>query len=378
LRIHLLGLPHTVSAPWYTTCPFTSKVVKLGRMLTAEGHHVIHYGHEQSQMSCAEHVTVTTNKDLGASYGRWDQAVKGPPMLALGDQAHTSFLTNTIAEIAKRKQPLDIILSTFGTWHKPVSFEHDDLINIEPGIGYPNGAFADFRVFESYAIMHAYQTNKAANEASNDHWYETVIPIAFDTKEFPFREKKEDYLLFMARMNKGKGVHVAKQIAEETKTQLIVAGFPGWDEPTTDSKYVKHVGVIAGRERVGLLSGAKAIICASHYLEPFGAVQLEAQMCGTPVISSDWGSYAEYNPHGLTGYRCRSFEQFVWAANHVHELDTRKIRKWAEGFSLEKIAPHYTDFFQTAVDTYDGKGWYQPRPERTSLRAGAFTNDAFF
>jgi len=378
MRIHLLGLPHTISAPWYTTCPFTSKVVKLGKMLTAEGHHVIHYGNELSDVVCAEHVTVTTTEDLEASYGFWDQALKGPPILALTDRAFKAFTQNAILEIALRKQPKDIVLCTFGTWHKPIAFEHSDLIIIEPGIGYPNGAFSDHRIFESYAIMHAYQTNAMSVTPSNDFWYDTVIPVPFDTKEFTLREDKEDYLLFMARMHKGKGIHIARQLAEATKTPLIIAGFGGWDEPTVDSKYIKHVGVVAGEARNKLIGGAKAMICASHYMEPFCCAHVEAEMCGTPVISSDWGAFAEYNPHGLTGYRCRTFEQFCWAADHVGDLEPAKIRRWAERFSLENIAPHYTDYFQSATDCFGGKGWYEPHPERKTLRSASFQNDAFF
>ncbi len=80
----------------------------------------------------------------------------------------------------------------------------------------------------------------------------------------------------------------------------------------------------------------------------------------------------------MTGYRCKSFEQFCWAADHAHELDPAKIRKWAERFSLENIAPHYTDYFETVADAYGKRGWYEPRPDRKNMRSASFTNDAFF
>jgi glycosyltransferase involved in cell wall biosynthesis len=351
----------------------------MARMLTGEGHHVIHYGEALSKVECAEHVVVTRKADIEKSYPGHEPLLDGPPLLKLTDPILDIFTKQAIVEIGVRKQPGDILLATFGAWHKPIADAHPGLITIEPGIGYPTGAFADNRIFESYAIMHAYQGQKAAVTASNEYWYDAVIPIAFDPAQYTFEETKGEFLLFMGRLHKGKGLHVAIQMAEATKTPLLVAGYGHvGDIKLTDSKYVTHIGSVSGERKKYFLSRAKAVICASHYLEPFNAVQIEAQMCGTPVISSDWGAFAEYNPNGLTGYRCKSFEQFVWAAQHVHELDTRKIRKWAERFSLENIAPHYTDYFQTVADAYGGKGWYELHPDRKTLRSASFTNDAFF
>lgn len=366
MRVHLLSVPNTIAASWYTTCPFTAKVVKIGRMLTGEGHHVIHYGHENSDVMCAEHVTVTTAADLEASYHGHDPMRFGPPLLNLHDPIFKTYLTNVIREIGEHKQPGDILLATFGSWHRIIMFEHKDLICIEPGIG----AFAKNRIFESYASMHAYQTSAMVTTASNDFWYDTVIPLAFDPAEFTFRDKKDNYFLFLGRLIKGKGVHIAEQIAEATKTDLIMAG-QGITHP--DTKYVKQIGMVGAKERSELMSGAKAILCPSLYMEPFCGPHVEAEMCGTPVISTDWGAFSEYNPHGLTGYRCKSLEQFIWAANHVGDLDPHKIRAWAENFSLDKIAPHYTDYFQTVKDCYDGgDGWFALHPERVSLNTACF------
>ena len=369
MKFHVLGIPHTVSTPEYSPCAFTQKVVKLCKMLTLEGHEVIHYGHALSEVY-GMNVAVTNTADLERSYPGHNWRKNGWPKFARTDLVYQTFYDNAIREIADRKQPGDFLLCSFGDWHKPVADAHPDLITVESGIGYPSGTFAKYRIFESYAIMHAYMGNKRAETASNDFWYDAVIPNAFNLKEFAFSKSKHDFFLFLGRATPAKGVHIAKQIAEHTRTKLVVAGQGDW-EP--DTEFVEHVGVVGPEARKRLLRRAKATICASTFMEPFCGVQIESMLSGTPVISSDWGAFAEYNPHGSTGFRCKTFEQFTWAANNIGLIRPEQCRTWGEQFSLEKIAPRYTDYFQSVKDIYGGgKGWYEPRDGRTTLEHSSF------
>lgn len=370
MRFHILGIPHTISTPEYSSCAFTQKVVKLCKMLKMEGHYVIHYGHVDSKVECDEHVIVTTRLDLEASYPKHNWRKNGWPAFKRDDRCYQNFYRRAVAEIELRKEKNDFLLCSFGDWHKPVAVAHHDMIAVEPGIGYPNGTFAKYKIYESYAIMHAYQGNSAAMAAANDFWYDAVIPNAFNLEEFEFSEKKKDYFLFIGRLNDGKGLHIAKQIAEATKTSLIVAG-PGIAPPW--SPYVQHAGVVSPEVRRTLLRDAKATICASTFLEPFCGVQIESMLSGTPVISSDWGAFGEYNWHGSTGFRCKTFEQFVWAAKHIDEIKPERCRQWATRFSLESVAPHYTDYFKSVSDIFGGKGWYEPRDDRKTLSSASFS-----
>ena len=368
-RFHMLGLPHTVSTPEYSSCAFTQKVVKLCAMLAMEGHEVIHYGNSLSR-TAAENVAVTTTADLERSYPGHDWRKTGWPKFATTDPIYRTFYENAIAQIAVRKQPGDFLLFSFGPCQQIIAHAHPDLIPVESGIGYPDGTFAPYRIFESYAIMHAYMGNKAAKTATNNFWYDAVIPNAFNLNEFAFSKSKHDFFLFLGRATGAKGLHIATDIAAKIKTKLVVAGQT--EQWTPDTEFVEYVGVVGPGERKKLLRRAKATICASTFLEPFCGVQIESMISGTPVISSNWGAFTEYNKQGATGFRCRTFEQFLWAANNIKQINPKVCKAWGEEFSLEKIAPLYTDYFQSIKDIYGGKGWYEPRADRKTLATASF------
>jgi glycosyltransferase involved in cell wall biosynthesis len=371
MRFHVLAVPHAVTVPEYSTCAFTQKVLKLCKMLTANGHHVIHYGHEKSVVDCTEHVTVTTDADLVASYGDHDWKTKGWPPFAKTDPIYNTFYANAISAVRSRCEPGDFLLCSFGDWHRPVADIFPEMLIVESGIGYPDGTFAKFRVFESYAAMHAHQGIQKIKTSSNDFWHDVVIPNAFDISDFEFSNQKKDYFLFLGRVTSAKGVHVAAQISQTAGIPLIVAG-PGDFDLSQYGSQIKKVGVAGPDMRKLLLRDARALIAPSTFMEPFCGTQVEAMLSGTPVISTDWGAFAEYNLHGRTGYRCKTFEHFEWAARNIDKISPLACRAWAERFSLENVAPMYDEYFQSVANSRVGAGWYTKSPHRTDLNNVTF------
>ncbi len=367
-RYHILGLPHTVTSKEYNACAYTQKVYKFGKMMTARGHEVIHYGHEESDLPCTEHVTVITNDDLKIAYGNYDWR-KNFFKFDTNDHAYKTFYANAIREVGKRKQKNDFILPFWGAGTRPVCDAHPDIITVEPGIGYAGGHWARFKIFESYAIYHAYYGLESVGTCKQD-WYDTVIPNYFDPEDFTYNDKKDDYFLFLGRVYEGKGVNIAVQATEAIGAKLIIAGQNSLKQMgyTETPSHVTELGYADVETRRNLMANAKGAFVASLYTEPFGGVQVECLFSGTPTITTNWGSFTENNIHGVTGYRCTTFEQFTWAAKNIGNIKPEACRDFAlNNFSLDVVAQKYEEYFQSVLNVYNGNGWYEPNENRTEL-----------
>jgi FkbM family methyltransferase len=331
--------------------------------MKARGHTIIHYGHEDSDLVCDEHVTVITNEDWKIAYGDYDWR-KNFFKFSTNDHAYQTFYANAIREVGKRKQKNDFILPFWGSGVRPICDAHPDMITVEPGIGYAGGHWARWKIFESYAIYHAYYGLTAVGTCKQD-WYDVVIPNYFDLDDFEFKEKKQDYFLFLGRVYDGKGIQVAIQATEAIGAKLVIAG-----QNPDNLKFPPHVefvGYADVAKRKELMSNAKGAFVASMYVEPFGGVQMELLFSGTPTITTDWGSFTENNIHGVTGYRCRTFDHFVWAAQNIDRIDPKNCRAYAENFTLDKVALMYEEYFQMVLNVHTGKGWYERKHNRAEL-----------
>ncbi|MDF3005684.1 MAG: hypothetical protein K0S22_2156 [Oscillospiraceae bacterium] len=366
LRFHLLGQAHLETHKRNSSCAFNQKILKLAKMIKDYGHTVYFYGVEGSEVTCDKFIQVSTQEVLKLTYGDYDRSknfYKQDP----NDYAFQHFNINAIRAILENRQDRDILLCPMGVYQKPIA-DAVDLLTIESGIGYP-AVFARHRIFESYAWMH-YIYGKLKIE--DGVWYDAVIPNYYDPDDFPFQPNKQNYLLYFGRIVSRKGVEIASNVAKATGHQLYVVGQGSLDDPIEhlnlgSEKHIIYKPAVGPEERSELLGNAKAVLMPTYYLEPFGGVNVEAQLCGTPVITTDWGAFTETVLHGVTGYRCRVFEEFCWAVNNISNIDPRKCREWAEkNYSMERIGKMYEEYFQRVYHLFDD-GWSGLNKERQEL-----------
>jgi glycosyltransferase involved in cell wall biosynthesis len=348
MRFHVVGLPHTNTTLDFTACAFTEKVRKFCVMMKSLGHTVYLYGGEFNEAPCDEHIPCITEQErLDAVGGRHYTGASFDYNLPYWEK----FNRKVASSIGKRAEQKDFICVIGGYAHKQIADSLPHLMTVEFGIGYP-GTFAKYRVFESYAWMHAVYGTTTNNAATLDgNFFDAVIPGYFEPEAFPLGNGDGDYLMFIGRLVKRKGYQIAEMVAEHLGERLIIAGTG--ETPS----YGEHVGLVDAEERARLLGGAKAVFAPTLYVEPFGSVVPEAMMCGSPVITTDWGAFTEIVQPG-TGFRCRTFGEFVEAAKQAPSLNRSLIRQYAlDYYSLDAIAPQYERYFRRLLTLWD-EGWY--------------------
>ena len=355
-------------------CAFTQKIVKLSKMLLSLGHEVYLYGSEGSDAPCTEFIQTHTLRDIRAAWGEGDNRFEiGYDWKRKGfkhdfnsarTEATGKFYQVAADEINRRKREDDFLLVMQGVYHKPIADAVNLWLTCEPGIGY-RGSYCRFRAFESAYLQNFTYGSEHPGESINGNYYDRVIPNYFDPKDFPFQEGKEDFFFYMGRMILRKGVYTAVKTVDAINAKLILAGQQSGEiDMAKLGPNCEFIGYVEPEQRADWLGRAKAVFVPTLYLESFGGVNVEAQLCGTPVITTNFGVFLETLWHGVTGFRCDTLQDFVNAAKNVDRLDPKMIRKWAERYLMYNLKGEYQKWFEDLHQLYlstresNIKGWH--------------------
>lgn len=335
------------------------------------GHEVYLYGVETPEAErppCTEFITTITQKEVDMLYGVHPPEVMYPIVWKPELPLWTLSNSKAIVEILARKKSHDFILISGGGCQQAIAASMTpDVMVVEPFIGY-YGTFAQFKVFESYTHMSVCMGKQGLE--NKPPAYDWVIPNYYHVADFPYQPKKDDYFLYIGRMTKLKGVEIAAQAAEAAGVPLLVAGQGVkkykaghiiTDEFEIKYNKMTYLGVLGVKERATVMGKARGVFVPTQYLEPFGGVNVEAQLVGTPVITSDWAAFAETVEPGKTGFRCRTLKHYVDAVKLVGSLDTKYIRDRAVSlWSTDRVKLMFEEYFDRLLDLWDkDKGWYK-------------------
>lgn len=190
--------------------------------------------------------------------------------------------------------------------------------------------------------------------------YVKTVYNAINTDEYPYEEKKEDYLLSIGNLWAVKGTDIAIEVAKRLKTKLIIAGkldpagvdfFNEKVKPQIDNKLIFYEGQVSTERKYELFAKAKAFLFPIRWEEPFGLVMVESMACGTPVVAFGRGSVPEVIEDGKTGYIVDTVDEMVEAVKKVDKISPRACREHAEAnFSPKKMAQDYLLAFEEVLE----------------------------
>ena len=361
MKLHLLGLPHTVTNIKYSHCAFTSKVLKFPAMMRPLGYEIIHYGVEGAATEANEHVDIMSRDAQDALRGHDDS----DPTRFVGNDANTDsplyveFNKRLRAALLDRVAQSDLVLLPFGHAHSG-AVDGLPFVLVESGIGYPVLYHAaDFKIFESYAWLHYHLGIIKATEGRNYQW---AIPNYFDVADWEVQPQQgnRDTVVFLGRIGELKGLPTIVAVARRRPDLQFVLCGQGDPTPYLTEPNIRYVPPIIGRERSALMGHALAVIMPTVFIEPFGGVSVEAQLCGTPVLSTTWGAFTETIEDEMTGFRCHTLGDFLAGLERCHTLDRQYIADRARRlYGFERVGRMYDRAFQQ-IASLKGAGWYEP------------------
>jgi glycosyltransferase involved in cell wall biosynthesis len=191
-----------------------------------------------------------------------------------------------------------------------------------------------------------------------------MVHNGIDVASFPFRDRKDDYVLWLGRFSPDKGAHLAIDAARAVGRRIVLAGKLNEPEEHAyfqeavaprlgpDAEYVGEADATLKRE---LFAGAACLAFPIQWEEPFGMVMVEAMACGTPVAAIGRGSVREVVADGVSGIVVDDAAEFPAALERAIGLDAAACRRHAERhFDLPVMAAGYERVFRVLVEGVRG------------------------
>jgi len=383
IRLHMPAIPHTITHPDYSHCAFTGKVLRFAPMMRSRGFEVFHYGVEGSEPDATSNIQLLTKTewaDLRLASAKQvfpkktEEELKvqlADPTAFVGDLANYDTVLykefnrrlRTALQANYRSEKTDIVCLPLYPYEAVNGLPY---VVVESGIGYPNSAL-NYRIFESYAWMHAH-TGKANGQ---NYWF--VVPNYFDARQWPLSlTPKVDTVGFLGRIYDGKGCGEIVEMARRMPSVRFVLCGQGDPSPYLKAPNVFYKPPIHGEERAEYLGSLVALVAPTMFVEPFCGVAVEAQLCGTPVMTKDYGAQTETVEQFKTGLRCHTLADYCVGLSMALEgkFDRTYIRDRATRlYDMFNVARQYEYTFKTLMDVHNGKnGWYSSDSHLDCLR----------
>ncbi len=160
-----------------------------------------------------------------------------------------------------------------------------------------------------------------------------VVPLGVEEANMIRRYAGGEGLVFCAKIEHRKAPDVAVDAAQKANKPIRLYG-----ENTYSTRPPFWAGVINDQLLLyDILGNADALIAPSRN-DAGGRVILEAAMCGTPTITTDWSGAQAHVLEGVSGFVCATVDEMAEAIGMIPMLNRHRVREWAvEHHSLETM-----------------------------------------
>jgi glycosyltransferase involved in cell wall biosynthesis len=189
--------------------------------------------------------------------------------------------------------------------------------------------------------------------------YVNTIYNGLPMYDYPFSASHDNYMLFVGRIAKEKGTHIAIKIAKKLKKKLIIAAkldirdqeyFDEYIQKELSSPYIEWVGEVNELQRNILMSRAEVFLHPITWSEPFGLTLIEAMACGCPVVAFNLGSIPEVIKHGKTGFVVSSEEEMVNAILDINLIEREYCSVYSKiRFNSDRMIDEYLSAYDRLI-----------------------------
>lgn len=187
-----------------------------------------------------------------------------------------------------------------------------------------------------------------------------MIHHGIDFTTTPTGTRPGDYLLFVGRITREKGVDDAIELARRTRRRLVVAAkahereeealFESVVRPAIEEGVVDWRGEVDSAARDQLMVRALATVMLGAWPEPFGLVAIESMATGTPVIARRAGGLTETIDHGVTGFLVDDLDEAALAVSRAAGLQRDRIAAGTrQRFSVERMVDEYEAVYRRLI-----------------------------
>lgn len=203
--------------------------------------------------------------------------------------------------------------------------------------------------------------SKSAHDLAGTLENKTYVYNGIDISAFPYSESPDNYLLWLGRIRRKKGIKEAVEAAIMANERLVVSGVidnPGEEKffneevkPQIDKHpNIEYIGPADHGKKVALYQKAKAFLFPVSWEEPFGLTMVEALCSGTPVIGFKRGAVAEIVKDGENGYVVEDTAGMVEKIKVIGQISRQNCRKSVEErFTIEKMVDGYEALYSSLL-----------------------------